>query len=170
MAAAKQLCFSVICVRNRRALVLAGEKRGPDFCLDRLFIKYTWVNEGDQNITRSAQLLRTVDSKQALPTYSVFHEHPRRVGEQPALHASSLANEAANLGTRYSAAGVIGQTRPNSSSVAATFSLYTISPGLIGTSDTTAKSATSYYPSLSSSAPSNCCTRMISLIKKRHQR
>lgn len=72
MAAAKQLCFSVICVRNRRALVLAGEKRDPDFCLDQLFIKYTWVNEGDQNVTRSAQLLRTVDRSRRFPPTVYF--------------------------------------------------------------------------------------------------
>lgn len=40
---------------------------GPDFSLDRLFIKYTWVNEGNQNVMRSTQLLCTVDRSRRFP-------------------------------------------------------------------------------------------------------
>ena len=78
MAAMKQLCFSAICIRNCRALVLVGEKMGLDFCLDQLFTKYTQVNEGDQNVTRSTQLLHTVDRSRHFPP--TVHFTSTRVG------------------------------------------------------------------------------------------
>lgn len=55
-----------------RVLLLASETRGPDFCLYRLFIKYTQVGEGDQSVTCSTQQLHRAGGSWCLPPPGCF--------------------------------------------------------------------------------------------------
>lgn len=124
----------MIYVRNCRALVLVAEKNDPHFCLDRLF----QVNEGDQNVTCSIQLLHMVNRSRCFPPTGCFTSTHAGPGSSQVSMFLALLIKPPTL-HQVGVAGVIGLTRPDSSLVATTFRLYIISPGSIGTSDTTAK-------------------------------
>lgn len=119
------------------------------------------MNRQEKNVTCSIGLLCTADIYQ--------HKHPSGVKDQPGLHGFGLTNEDTGQPTSWDTAGVIGPIQPDSS-VLAHLQTLRFSSGLISMSDTKAKSSVFYYPSLSSSAPSNCCTCPISSDNERHQR